>query len=306
MAVGVMWLGLTVGVVARRRRPPARPCRARPTAPCSRLTTSGTRPSRACRSTRTARPGCRAWTPSTTNLHPDFGPSGDPSNPYGMPYTVVSRHSPRCRITFQYAGESDPGPYPFSATRRSKAVSSRPATATPSWSTRPRARSTSSTTRSTALGLDGRFGRHLEPQLERAAPGRVDVGRRRRPADPAGARALRRGAVGRHHPRHPHDGRGDRHLVPVAGPSRGRDVVATRTCRPWGPASGSRPSYNISGYSPQAQVVLRAMQQYGLILADNGSNWYFGGTADDSWPARSSTSSKRSRPAPSRRSTSRR
>ena len=39
-------------------------------------------------------------------------------------------------------------------------------------------------------------------------------------------------------------------------------------------------SYNISGYSPQAQVVLRAMQQYGLILADNGSNWYFGGTAD--------------------------
>ena len=44
-------------------------------------------------------------------------------------------------------------------------------------------------------------------------------------------------------------------------------------------------SYDISGYSPQAQVVLRAMQQYGLILADNGSNWYFGGTADDSWPA---------------------
>ena len=26
------------------------------------------------------------------------------------------------------------------------------------------------------------------------------------------------------------------------------------------------------------------MQQYGLILADNGSNWYFGGTADDNWP----------------------
>ena len=26
------------------------------------------------------------------------------------------------------------------------------------------------------------------------------------------------------------------------------------------------------------------MQQYGLILADNGSNWYFGGAADNSWP----------------------
>src|SRR6202022_1238050 len=43
--------------------------------------------------------------------------------------------------------------------------------------------------------------------------------------------------------------------------------------------------FNISGYSPQAQVVLRAMQHYGLILADNGSNWYFGGTADSSWPS---------------------
>ena len=27
------------------------------------------------------------------------------------------------------------------------------------------------------------------------------------------------------------------------------------------------------------------MQHYGLILADNGSNWYFGGTADPAWPA---------------------
>ncbi len=26
------------------------------------------------------------------------------------------------------------------------------------------------------------------------------------------------------------------------------------------------------------------MQHYGLILADNGSNWYFGGTADAAWP----------------------
>ena len=54
---------------------------------------------------------------------------------------------------------------------------------------------------------------------------------------------------------------------------------------PMGARFRLKASYDISGYSPQAQVVLRAMQQYGLILADNGSNWYFGGTADDSWPA---------------------
>ncbi len=52
---------------------------------------------------------------STTNLHPDFGPSGDPANPYGMPYTVVSPSHPVVTPTFLYGSESDPGPYPFGA-----------------------------------------------------------------------------------------------------------------------------------------------------------------------------------------------
>jgi hypothetical protein len=53
---------------------------------------------------------------------------------------------------------------------------------------------------------------------------------------------------------------------------------------PMGARFRLKASFDISGFSPQAQVVLRAMQQYGLIVADNGSNWYFGGTADPSWP----------------------
>ena len=53
---------------------------------------------------------------------------------------------------------------------------------------------------------------------------------------------------------------------------------------PMGARFRLKASFDISGYSPQAQVVLRAMQHYGLILADNGSNWYFGGTADPAWP----------------------
>jgi hypothetical protein len=31
------------------------------------------------------------------------------------------------------------------------------------------------------------------------------------------------------------------------------------------------------------QAVIQAMKTYGLILADNGSNWYFGGTTDSRW-----------------------
>jgi hypothetical protein len=42
-------------------------------------------------------------------------------------------------------------------------------------------------------------------------------------------------------------------------------------------------TFDMSGYRPDTQVVLRAMQHYGLLLADNGSNWYFQGAADDRW-----------------------
>ena len=31
------------------------------------------------------------------------------------------------------------------------------------------------------------------------------------------------------------------------------------------------------------QTVLTTMKTYGLILADNGSNWFFGGTTDKRW-----------------------
>jgi hypothetical protein len=43
-------------------------------------------------------------------------------------------------------------------------------------------------------------------------------------------------------------------------------------------------TYDISHFSAQAQVILLAMQHYGLILADNGSNWFFSGTEDAAWP----------------------
>ncbi|HET7520989.1 MAG TPA: hypothetical protein VFK61_05535, partial [Candidatus Limnocylindria bacterium] len=41
--------------------------------------------------------------------------------------------------------------------------------------------------------------------------------------------------------------------------------------------------FDISGFSPRVQVILRAMKRYGMILADNGSAWYFSGTSDVRW-----------------------
>lgn len=42
-------------------------------------------------------------------------------------------------------------------------------------------------------------------------------------------------------------------------------------------------SVDISGYSPAMQVILRALKKYGLILADNGSNWFISGAPDLRW-----------------------
>lgn len=44
-----------------------------------------------------------------------------------------------------------------------------------------------------------------------------------------------------------------------------------------------KPSFDISAFSPRMQVILRAFQKYGMIVADNGSNWYFSGAPDPRW-----------------------
>jgi hypothetical protein len=42
-------------------------------------------------------------------------------------------------------------------------------------------------------------------------------------------------------------------------------------------------SYGLGGFSGSARVIAEALKHYGLIVADNGSNWYFGGSSDRRW-----------------------
>jgi hypothetical protein len=221
---------------------------------------------------------------SSTFLHPDFGPSGDPSNPYGMPYTVVPPGHPFVNVTFQYASESDPGPYPFgadtpieggqSATGDRHAIMIDPTTCTlyelydaqysaggstagsgAIWNLRSNALRPAGWTSADAAGLP------IMPGLLRydeVQSGQI-------------THAIRMTA----------EATDTSYLWPArheAGTASNPDLP------PMGARFRLKASFNISGYSPQAQVVLRAMQHYGLILADNGSNWYFGGTADAAWP----------------------
>ncbi len=41
--------------------------------------------------------------------------------------------------------------------------------------------------------------------------------------------------------------------------------------------------FDISGFSPQVQAILRTFKKYGIIVSDNGSNWFIQGTHDDRW-----------------------
>jgi hypothetical protein len=52
---------------------------------------------------------------------------------------------------------------------------------------------------------------------------------------------------------------------------------------PMGARFRLRSTFNISGFSATNQIILRAMQRYGIILADNGSAWYISGAPDERW-----------------------
>jgi hypothetical protein len=59
------------------------------------------------------------------------------------------------------------------------------------------------------------------------------------------------------------------------------------TSDPDAPAMGTRlrlkAGYRLGGFSGGAKVIAEAMKRYGLIVADNGSNWYFSGSSDRRW-----------------------
>jgi hypothetical protein len=52
---------------------------------------------------------------------------------------------------------------------------------------------------------------------------------------------------------------------------------------PMGQRFRLKANFDISGFSPQARVILQALKTYGMILADNGSNWYISGAPHNGW-----------------------
>jgi hypothetical protein len=54
---------------------------------------------------------------------------------------------------------------------------------------------------------------------------------------------------------------------------------------PMGQRFRLRAGVDISRFTPQTQVILTALKEYGMFLADNGGNWFISGARDIRWPS---------------------
>src|SRR5581483_4604249 len=211
-----------------------------------------------------------------------FGPSGG-SVPYGIPFQLVDGSHQKVPVSFQYASESDPGPYPLgpdtpieggsgsSGDRHALVVDTSTCALYETWDTHYS--SSGSTAGSGAvfrLGSDA-----LRPAGWTSA-------------DAAGLPILpgllRYGEVAGGSVRHAIRFTVQRTDTAYVWPARHQaGAAADASLPPMGARFRLRSGVDISHFSAAAQVILTAMKHYGLILADNGSNWYFQGDADPGW-----------------------
>jgi|GEM_PF-2278736 len=52
---------------------------------------------------------------------------------------------------------------------------------------------------------------------------------------------------------------------------------------PMGQRFRLKADFDVSGFSPEIQVILNCLKKYGMMLADNGSSWYISGAPDERW-----------------------
>lgn len=217
-------------------------------------------------------------------LHADFGSGTWQGGPIGIPFVIVPGSQPRVPVAFDYDDESDPGPYPIPPDAPIEG------------------------------GPDSDGDRHILV-LDRdhcvlyevfyafpdgeggwwAGSGAVFDLRSNalRPAgwtsaDAAGLPILP-GLV-----RYDEVAAGEiKHALRFTAPQTRRAYVwnarhfASNLTGLQYPPMGQRfrlkVDYDISGFSPPVQVILRALKKYGMILADNGSAWYISGAPDERW-----------------------
>ncbi len=217
-------------------------------------------------------------------IHPDFGSGLWSGGPIGIPFISVPGDQPLVEISFTYESESDPGPYPIPEDVPIEG------------------------------GPNGTGDRHLIivdrdncllyevfyawPQPDgtwEAGSGAVfDLESNvLRPdgwtsADAAGLPILP-GLV-----RYDEVESGEiRHALRFTANPTQRAYIwparhfASNSTNPDHPPMGLRlrlrDDFDISSFTPRLQIILTCLKRYGMILADNGSNWFLSGVPDERW-----------------------
>jgi len=218
-------------------------------------------------------------------MHADFGSGLYEGRPIGIPYTTVGRGQPKVRVAFEYASESDKGPYPIPRNApveggrdsdgdrhvivvdRSRCKLYELFAAYPVnggerwragsgaiWSLRSNKLRPRTWTSADAAGLPILPGLARYPEVKRGAIRhalRFTVSRTRNTfVYPA---------------RHQASSNSDPNLPPMGMRFR------------------LKAGFDVSKYRRQSRVVLRALKRYGMLVADNGSDWYLSGAPSKGW-----------------------
>jgi hypothetical protein len=226
-------------------------------------------------------------------LHPDFGAGLYNGAPIGIPYIVVGGNQTRVTMTWTaYASESDPGPYPIPANAPVEGGSALSNTGDRHVLVIDRDNDRLYELFSAIANADGSWDAacgavfHLDSDTVRptAQAGWTSADAAGLPIFPGLARyeeaALGPGGI-RHALRFTVQ-RTRKAWVPPATHWASSNTSATLP--PMGMRVRLKASYAIpSSFSTETRALLAAMKTYGMIVADNGSNWFVSGAPDDRW-----------------------
>jgi hypothetical protein len=214
-----------------------------------------------------------------TGLHADFGSGLWEGSPIGIPFDVVSRTTPRARLTFEYSDESDHVGYPIPKGVHIEGGSDHHALLLDK-----------SACRLYELGgLERQSGRwhawagatwNLRSNRVRPA-GWTSADAAGLPIFPGLARydEVRRGVI-------------DHALRFTVQRTRRAYVYPARhyasdltslSLPPMGLRVRLKASFDVRPFPRQARIVLVALKRYGMIVADNGSDWYISGAPNRGW-----------------------
>jgi hypothetical protein len=215
---------------------------------------------------------------SSTTLHADFG-SGRYGN-YGIPFRVVDKSQRKIPVEFTaYGDESDRGPYPIPLNTRIEGGSDNHVLALQRGSCKLYELYRARRDKNRWLADSGA---KFDLRSNRMRPaGWTSADAAGLPILPGLARAdeARRGRI-------THALR-----VTVSESQRGyihpaRHFASSsndRSLPPMGLRLRLKAGYGLGRFSGQSLAIMKALKKYGLIVADNGSDWYISGTPDKRW-----------------------